>query len=612
MFSLKSIGSAIKSLYKKVAGLAGSGGGQTASVIGATGGGNGGNTPPKTISGSNLNNAVSNLNTQVKNQGVGSTIVPQVYTSSVGGKTPNSGRDYTPNTGTYTNVPVTTIEGGDAPSRMNSFLGSPIYGTSAISSSSTNSFAPSGSSTLSSSAIGTNVLSNTSAPSVNFPTKPAYNNIGAIDNSGVAGILSEYGFTIDENGQFVQGGATGEDKEAGERLDLQKSLMDMIQEKESVQETTEFREAQRQLNQRRTELANYTAQLNSVVAKRDADLLNLREIGSREGVTETVYGGQEAVINREAAIKALPIQAQVAAAQGNVQLAQDYLTQVTSFMQEKINNEFAYRNALVDSISGFLTNEQKIKADKVKQENDRAWETQSANNEAQLELAMEFAKSGQTALINSVYGLNTTSPDFARQYAQLASSLKGAGGGSNQQTDNERALMSQFRGEQIVKDYNDILGQKGTIDAYIQNGVGGPADLALVFSFMRGLDPTSVVRESEYETAAKSGNIFQGAFSKFNGYFKEKGGFLPANVRQEFQNLVNQKLAVKQRQYDNVKSQYESIADRQGLDKQNVVIDYAGGAGDITSPVTDTSVAPEIAPSESFWGKAANWLWGSD
>ena len=150
-------------------------------------------------------------------------------------------------------------------------------------------------------------------------------------------------------------------------------------------------------------------------------------------------------------------------------------------------------------------------------------------------------------------------------------------GTNNTITDNERALMTQFRSEPIVKDYNEILGQKGTIDAYIQNGVGGPADLAIVFSFMKGLDPTSVVRESEYDNAAKSGNIFQGAWAKFNGYFKDKGGMLPANVRQEFQNLVNQKLAVKEKQYKNVKKQYEDLAGRQQLNPQNVVLDYAAG-----------------------------------
>lgn len=157
-------------------------------------------------------------------------------------------------------------------------------------------------------------------------------------------------------------------------------------------------------------------------------------------------------------------------------------------------------------------------------------------------------------------------------------------GGNNQMTDNERALMTQFRGEQIVKDYNEIASQKGTIDSYINGGVGGPADLALVFSFMKGLDPNSVVRESEYQTAAQSGNIFQGAFAKYNGYLKENGGFLPDNVKTQFQNLVDQKLAVKEKQYKNVVNNYNDIATRQGLNPKNVVIDYASGTASKYKP----------------------------
>ena len=146
----------------------------------------------------------------------------------------------------------------------------------------------------------------------------------------------------------------------------------------------------------------------------------------------------------------------------------------------------------------------------------------------------------------------------------------------NQMTDNERALFNVFNSNQIVKDYNNIVSQKLAFDNVVKNGVGGPADLAMVYMFMKGLDPTSVVRETEYATAAASGNIFLGAYAKFNGYFKESGGFLPPNVRTEFQNIVNQRLAAQQQQYDNWKNQIRSMAERQGMNPDNVVIDFAG------------------------------------
>lgn len=158
--------------------------------------------------------------------------------------------------------------------------------------------------------------------------------------------------------------------------------------------------------------------------------------------------------------------------------------------------------------------------------------------------------------------------------ADLGADKSGTGTMSNQQIDNERSLLTQFVGQQIVKDYNTILAKKKSVDAIIQNGTGGPGDLSLVYEFMKALDPTSVVRESEYATAAKSGNIFLGTLAKFNGYLKENGGFLPENVKSSFQSIINSKLQVQEDLYNNTVKQYQDLARRQGLNPANVTIDF--------------------------------------
>lgn len=141
--------------------------------------------------------------------------------------------------------------------------------------------------------------------------------------------------------------------------------------------------------------------------------------------------------------------------------------------------------------------------------------------------------------------------------------------------DNERALLSLYTSNPIVKEFNEVQSRKLQVDNIIKSGVGGPADLALVYTFMKALDPSSVVRETEYETARKSGNIFSGIFAKFNGYFKEEGGFLPANVQREFQNLVNQSYKAREDQYSNWRSKIGDIATRQGLNPENVAVDFS-------------------------------------
>jgi len=118
-----------------------------------------------------------------------------------------------------------------------------------------------------------------------------------------------------------------------------------------------------------------------------------------------------------------------------------------------------------------------------------------------------------------------------------------------------QTIAQSYDGNQIVKDFSSIQNKEQSVKRIIESGVGGPADLALVFEFMKALDPTSVVRESEYETASKSGNIFQGIFAKFNGYLKPEGGFLPENVKKGFDTLIEAKLDVAKKQYKNYREE---------------------------------------------------------
>lgn len=122
-------------------------------------------------------------------------------------------------------------------------------------------------------------------------------------------------------------------------------------------------------------------------------------------------------------------------------------------------------------------------------------------------------------------------------------------------------IAKQFDSNQIVKDFVDVQNKKVTVDQIVNGKFGGPGDLALVFEFMKALDPTSVVRESEFATAAKSGTIFKGIFARFNGQFKE-GEFLDEGVRDAFNRLTDVKFQAKKGQLENLRNQFGQRIDR--------------------------------------------------
>jgi hypothetical protein len=152
--------------------------------------------------------------------------------------------------------------------------------------------------------------------------------------------------------------------------------------------------------------------------------------------------------------------------------------------------------------------------------------------------------------------------ELAAAGKDISTIVSGFSGLSEEQNKTVNALNAQFSAQPIVKDYSVIAEKAQSIENIIAQGASGPADLALVFEFMKALDPTSVVREAEYDNAAKSGNIFRGWAAKFNGYLKEEGGFMPENVKQQFLAIAKQKAASKKQQYDQLRGQYGKSVDR--------------------------------------------------
>lgn len=312
-----------------------------------------------------------------------------------------------------------TIPGGSPIYRSGTYLSSPILGAGLqqISGGDTRvSSSPSPSSRDMSAPISSGSIS--SAPSVVLPSAPSYPNPGQINNGGLTG----NGYTLDPNTNTLIADE-GNDPDADRRLFFQQELQKMIPQKESVYEDREVQRQQREVMEQQREVANYTAQLNSIVAQQNADLLRTRGIASQEGVTETVYGGIEATINREAAIKALPVQAALSAAQGNLQLAQDYLTQLTTWKKEQIDNEYTYKVAVVDSIKDFLKGEEKIRADEIKEQSQRAWEMMKMNIQDQDSWARYAAQEGHPNLIQAITNLDPGSPNFREQLGSLTGQI---------------------------------------------------------------------------------------------------------------------------------------------------------------------------------------------
>jgi hypothetical protein len=205
-----------------------------------------------------------------------------------------------------------------------------------------------------------------------------------------------------------------------------KDIFDGLGVKPTVAEDPEVIAARRDRQRIQQALLAPTSELNAVIAKQNQDLLQLRQTGSQEGVTEAVYGWQSSAINYNAAIRALPLQASISSLQGDLKLAQDYLTELTQIKQEQINNQYEFNSKLIAAILPALDKKDQRAYDEIKTANERAYNLHRDNIKAQDDWQQLAASSGQGGLIKSIASLNPTDPNFRKKLGEITAGIGGS------------------------------------------------------------------------------------------------------------------------------------------------------------------------------------------
>jgi len=153
--------------------------------------------------------------------------------------------------------------------------------------------------------------------------------------------------------------------------------------------------------------------------------------------------------------------------------------------------------------------------------------------------------------------------DVANAYANLPESL--------QKTADE--FRSKYGSEQAVKNFSLASGFKNQIDRFVQD-VGtdqynAADDIALIFAFMKTLDPQSAVKDTEFATAEKAGGIPERIWNLYN---KVKAGeFLTDEQRRDFSKTAKKNLDGLAKEANRKASEYKKDARNRGIPEFLVV-----------------------------------------
>lgn len=139
----------------------------------------------------------------------------------------------------------------------------------------------------------------------------------------------------------------------------------------------------------------------------------------------------------------------------------------------------------------------------------------------------------------------------------------------------ERAFAQE---DKLRDEFNKLSGDFIKIrDAYtrVQKSTDVPSaagDLALIFNYMKILDPGSVVRESEFATAAASGSF--GERLKAAGAKVLRGERLSAEMRADFVSRAGKLYSGQLESQKKLEGKYSDLSKRSNVNANNVVIDY--------------------------------------
>lgn len=132
-------------------------------------------------------------------------------------------------------------------------------------------------------------------------------------------------------------------------------------------------------------------------------------------------------------------------------------------------------------------------------------------------------------------------------------------------------IRKEFSGLDLVKDFQNRQGAKGVIETAGNNPT--PAgDLALIFAYMRMLDPGSVVRESEFRLAASAGSLPEKIQAQYDRVIQ--GTILTPEIRKDFIDKANSIYNTEQKRFKRLYDDYSDRVNRQGLSVNDSLIDY--------------------------------------
>ena len=366
---------------------------------------------------------------------------------------------------------------------------------------------------------------------------------------------------------------TSEEETDTTNKDIFDSYIKALKQPESREKLYNEARQESGIDEARQRVNNTQAQINARTAQMQADILS--EEGQGRGIPLDVLDTRRAEISRRAAIDLLPMQAQLAADQGNLEMAEETMNNLFDIYSTDAQNRVEFHNKNVEALYNFLTEEEKRKAEKVNKELDRKRKLLDDELAFDKQLALKAYDDKNYRLANAILKnptpTNVSAPDYETElqrrsdrrsdYLSKYGVVADAGGdtsplysGLNSATAVAvRGVVNGFKTEPVVTNFTQVQSGYNFTKTLSDTTTNPADDQALIYSLAKVLDPGSVVREGEYATAQKYSQSWAKAYGKGVTQAIAGTGFLSQQARQNIKDTIESK-------YKSAKTDYQSLA----------------------------------------------------
>lgn len=174
------------------------------------------------------------------------------------------------------------------------------------------------------------------------------------------------------------------------------------------------------------------------------------------------------------------------------------------------------------------------------------------------------------------------------QYYQKEREISGVKG--EKAFSNEKQLRTEF--DKQAKNFDEaLLGFEKVQKAAMADTATGATDIALIFGYMKVIDPTSVVREGEFATAEEAGGVGSRVRNLYNKLVK--GERLTQEVRDQFVRAARSQFQPYLEMQKGIENRYTNLAEAYNLTPSKVVLSRLPKSGTLANPFTTFATEQE-------------------